>query len=151
MEKISITKEFSFEAAHRLLHHLGECSNIHGHSYRVLITINRPMKPFELDGLGMIIDFTKIKETAGEWIQKNLDHAIIIHEKDELLANALIYMEQRGGSLMKHFFTIGNPTAENLALLIYEKINAEFYQTDYHVSNVKVYETQTAYAEVKDV
>lgn len=151
MKTIHATKIFRFEAAHRLLNYIGPCSNIHGHSYEVHITIAKAHDETDsgLDNKGMVIDFAEIKRKAGQFIRDNFDHAILLHEKDPFV-DALIYFEERKKENLKKFLFKGNPTAENIALFLQDKIDVEFFETYYHVVEIKVYETVSSYAEVHE-
>ncbi|MHA1867546.1 MAG: 6-pyruvoyl trahydropterin synthase family protein [Candidatus Heimdallarchaeaceae archaeon] len=74
----SITKEFTFEAAHKLnLDYESECSSLHGHSYRVQIEIHAR----KLNRNGMIIDFKELN-CIKEYVNENWDHATIISKND---------------------------------------------------------------------
>lgn len=75
-----LTLRLKFDAAHRLMHHRGKCSNLHGHTWRVEIVV---------EGLidrksGMIIDFADLKEVLGEVVDM-YDHTVILNKKDPLL------------------------------------------------------------------
>ena len=76
----SIEKKFKFEATHRLncLDYDSPCKNIHGHSYKVFMTI----KAGSLNDQGMIIDFTKLKEFQ-KFLDLKYDHACIVESSDE--------------------------------------------------------------------
>lgn len=65
-----ITKEFTFDAAHKLSNHKGKCKNLHGHTYKLHVTIKG--KP---NGDGMIIDFSDIKNIVKKYILEKLDHS----------------------------------------------------------------------------
>ena len=74
----SVTKTFEFEASHKLmLSYKSPCSRIHGHSYKVEVTI----KDKKLNEEGMIIDFTELK-VIKEWVMENWDHALIMSKFD---------------------------------------------------------------------
>lgn len=72
--RATLTKEFKFEAAHTLPNHDGKCARPHGHSYRVVLSIEGEVKP--ADGSpeeGMVMDFSNVKE-AWKAIESTLDH-----------------------------------------------------------------------------
>src|SRR5712671_4355896 len=107
-DMISCTRRFEFDAAHRVLGHKGNCRHLHGHRYSVEVTISVN----ELDALGMVIDFADLKELVGGWINKYLDHNILLNT-DDLVLPHLIHEERRP-------YLMGcNPTAENIAREIY--------------------------------
>ena len=104
-----VTKEIHFCYGHRLLNYSGKCKNFHGHNGKVEVQIASA----KLDKRGMVRDFTEIKQILQTWIDQNLDHRMILHEKDPLLS-----VLQKAGEpvyLLPH-----NPTGENIAQLIYE-------------------------------
>ncbi|MBQ2843320.1 MAG: 6-carboxytetrahydropterin synthase [Alistipes sp.] len=79
MAKIRLTKEFSFEAAHALGGYDGPCREIHGHSYRLFVTIKGepstdPMNPKQ----GMVMDFGVLKKIVHEEIISRFDHALVL-------------------------------------------------------------------------
>ena len=65
-----VRRRFEFEAAHQLPHHPGKCRRLHGHSYRLLVTVDRPV-----DGLtGLALDFGDLKRVVQERVVDVLDH-----------------------------------------------------------------------------
>ena len=70
-----ITKSFRFEAAHHLPGHRGKCANVHGHSYRLEITLRGPIKevPGQSDD-GMVMDFGELSQMVRYSILERLDH-----------------------------------------------------------------------------
>ena len=79
MAIIRLTKEFSFEAAHALGGYDGPCREIHGHSYRLFVTIKGepstdPMNPKQ----GMVMDFGVLKKIVHEEIISRFDHALVL-------------------------------------------------------------------------
>ena len=86
MAQIRITKEFSFEAAHMLKGYDGLCKNIHGHSYRLAVTIiGQVISDINSPKLGMVMDFGDLKCMIKSSIVDLFDHALILHSsmKDE--------------------------------------------------------------------
>lgn len=105
----SVTKEIYFCYGHRLLNYTGKCRNLHGHNGRVEIELAAE----KLDPLGMVIDFDKIKSVIKDWIDRNLDHRMILNEKDSFVPVLRKRKEP-------YFLIPCNPTAENIAKAIYE-------------------------------
>lgn len=92
-----ITKEFTMDCCHRLVGYQGDCANWHGHTYRIIVEIASE----ELDELGMVVDFSKIKK--------------MVHGKyDHMNINDCPEFELADGGV--------NPTAENMARIIWETI-----------------------------
>jgi 6-pyruvoyltetrahydropterin/6-carboxytetrahydropterin synthase len=104
-----VTREIDFCYGHRLLNYAGKCRHLHGHNGRAVITLEAA----GLDGRGMVLDFSEIKQVVSRWIDEQLDHRMILH-RDDPVAPVL----QRMGEPLYLMDT--NPTAENLARLIFQ-------------------------------
>lgn len=104
-----VTREIDFCYGHRLLNYEGKCRHLHGHNGRAVIALEAP----ELDRLGMVMDFTRIKQVVTAWIDETLDHKMLLHRDDPVLA----YLQQQGEPV---FVLDVNPTAENIARLIFD-------------------------------
>jgi 6-pyruvoyltetrahydropterin/6-carboxytetrahydropterin synthase len=79
MSIIRVTKEFRFEAAHALIGYDGVCSNIHGHSYELSVTVQgNPIPDAGSPKNGMVIDFTDLKKIVMKDIIDLFDHALIL-------------------------------------------------------------------------
>src|SRR5688572_13729673 len=109
-----VAKELFFCYGHRLLNYDGKCRNLHGHNGRAVITIAAP----ELDGLGMVMDFTHIKSVVGGWIDTELDHRMLLHRDDPVLP----YLKKMAEPVV---VLDVNPTAENIAKMIYDYSRAQ--------------------------
>jgi len=121
-----ITQQIDFCYGHRLLNYVGKCRNLHGHNGRVQISLEAE----SLDDRGMLVDFTDIKKSISTWIDDELDHRMILHEDDP----ALPMLRE----LNEPVFVIqSNPTAENIARLIFEFAAAEKFP----VADVTLWET----------
>jgi len=108
MFRVSCEVEFCY--GHRLLNYDGKCCHLHGHNGKAVITLETP----RLDERGMVIDFTDIKRVVNRWIDDNLDHRMILSENDP----AVPALTELGEPL---FLMDGNPTAENIARLIFDR------------------------------
>src|SRR3954451_16528298 len=97
-----VTREISFCYGHRLLHYDGKCRHLHGHNGRAVITLEAG----QLDALGMVVDFAKLKEGVGGWIDTALDQKRLLHKDAPLRP----YLRQQGEPV---FVMDVNPTAEN--------------------------------------
>lgn len=133
----SVTKSFHFCAAHRLHDYEGKCSNIHGHNYKVEITLESPELVKD-----MVVDFGDMTRTIGKWIDDKLDHALLICRKDETLLSLL------GEENMKSFRMNDKTTAENIARLIFQECNNVLRRDReaLFVRKVVVWETETCCA-----
>lgn len=121
-----ICRELRFCYGHRLLNYDGKCRYLHGHNGRVLITLAAE----RLDPLGMVVDFSHLKQRIGGWIDAHLDHKMILHRRDPLVP----LLQAQGEPL---YLLDDNPTAENLARLLYE-VTA---QQGFPVVEVRLWET----------
>ena len=80
MGKVRITKEFKFEMAHALHGYDGLCANIHGHSYRLWVTVRGDVKKENKHIKdGMVMDFTDIKAIIKPTIIKKYDHSLVLN------------------------------------------------------------------------
>lgn len=135
--KYEITKEFHFEAAHRLhRNYTGKCTNNHGHSWLVRVHLTGT----SLDDKDMLIDFQEIKALK-HWVDEELDHATLLWEDDPMCE----YIRQTGQRI---FVTKKNPTSEHLAEVVLAKAIELFNNSRIQVSCVEVNETCTTGAKV---
>ena len=105
----NVSKEIHFCYGHRLLNYNGKCAHPHGHNGKIEIELESKT----LDKRGMVYDFGDIKEIIQKWIDKNLDHQMILKKGDPLIKIL--------GDLGEPYFQMGdNPTAESLAKLIFQ-------------------------------
>lgn len=104
-----VSREIDFCYGHRLLNYDGKCRYLHGHNGRAVITIEAPT----LDDRGMVLDFSDIKRVVAAWIDDNLDHRMLLHKDDP----AVPMLRQMNEPM---YLLDTNPTAENIAKLIYE-------------------------------
>jgi 6-pyruvoyltetrahydropterin/6-carboxytetrahydropterin synthase len=105
-----VTREIEFCYGHRLLNYGGKCRHLHGHNGRAVIVLEAA----NLDPQGMLVDFSEIKRKVQGWIDENLDHNMLLCRDDPILP----VLEARGERV---FVMDCNPTAENIARLIYER------------------------------
>src|SRR6266571_322320 len=104
-----VSCEIHFCYGHRLLNYDGKCRHLHGHNGRAVITLAAP----QLDALGMVMDFSRIKRVVSTWIDETLDHKMLLHQDDPVLP----FLRQQGEPV---YVMDVNPTAENIARLIYD-------------------------------
>jgi 6-pyruvoyltetrahydropterin/6-carboxytetrahydropterin synthase len=108
-----VTQELAFCYGHRLLGYPGKCARLHGHNARVLVTLRSE----KLDDQGMVADFDSVQRRMRSFIDEQLDHQLLLHEDDPLVAT----LRSAGESFRTLRFA---PTAENLARLIFEYAEA---------------------------
>jgi 6-pyruvoyltetrahydropterin/6-carboxytetrahydropterin synthase len=126
-----VTREIEFCYGHRLLNYDGKCRHLHGHNGRAVITLQGSV----LDHRGMLVDFAEIKAKVQAWIDENLDHNMLLCRVDPLLPVLL----DRGERV---FVMDDNPTAENIARLIYDQAA----QAGLPVVKVVLWETEHCYS-----
>lgn len=140
MAKIRITKEFNFEMAHALHNYDGLCKHIHGHSYKLFVTvIGTPCKDENNPKLGMVIDFGELKKIVNQQIVNIYDHALVISQK----AREVIPKHQMFEKTMVVNY---QPTSENMLIHFAEKIQKELPKK-VKLHSIKLYETATSFAE----
>lgn len=133
------TTRIEFDTAHRVIGHQFKCKYLHGHRFALEVTARAP----ELDDLGMVVDFGILRSRVKEWIDKNFDHNVILHQKDRPLGD---YISSHTGQVV--YYLNANPTAENLAFHLKTDIIPKLF-TDYsfEVVKVKLYETPNCFVE----
>lgn len=142
MAKIRITKEFSFEMAHALWNYNGICRNIHGHSYKLFVTIiGEPISNLESNKNGMLMDFSELKALVKTGVIDYYDHSLILSKNSpsELLNSVKQIFE-------KFHIVDYQPTCEFLVLDIAQRIS-EKLPSELKLYSIRLNETATAYAE----
>jgi len=142
MDKVRVTKEFNFEMAHALWNYDGACKNIHGHSYRLFVTIlGTPISDENNVKFGMVLDFKDLKEIVNRNIVQTLDHSLIVYKK--AAGESLDSVKKMYEKVYVYDF---QPTCENLIQYI-AGILKEKLPRDLSLHSLKLYETATSYAE----
>lgn len=152
-----ITARHTFEAAHRLRRHNGACRNIHGHSYKLEVSVQGELQT-EGPKSGMIVDFKSLKTVIKDIIDVGtfmgnrmtpFDHSIMLHQDDPLYE--VLNTELPGGERVRVIGMIEEPTAEYMAELLAGLIvpQLQYYGLDVYLSSVKVWETEKNFAEWK--
>ena len=114
---ITVTKTVKFDAAHVLTNHQGLCKNLHGHTYRVDISVSQP----EDDGRDMVIDFKDLKGIATEVICDRFDHAFVYNTESAGEREIAAVVEKNG---MRTVAIPFRSTAENLAKMFFGELKA---------------------------
>jgi len=142
MAKIRVTKFYDFEMAHALWNYDGLCKNIHGHSYKLYVTvIGEPISNENELKNGMVIDFGDLKRIVKTQIVDQFDHSLVVYKNaPHLKLLELNEMYER------HHVVNFQPTAENL-VLHFVNIIKPLLPTEVKLKNVKLYETASSYAE----
>ena len=143
MSKIRITKQFSFETGHALYGYDGKCKNVHGHSYKLSVTvIGTPISDRDNVKFGMVIDFSDLKKIVKEDIVDIFDHATVFNATTPHIELAE-ELKSRGHEVILVDY---QPTSENMVIDFAEKIKRRLPS---HVSlhSLRLQETETSFAE----
>lgn len=142
MSKIRVTKEFAFETAHALWNYDGPCRNVHGHSYKLFVTLKG--EPLDEPGNpknGMVIDFGDLKKLVNREVVKVFDHSVVISNKFD--KEKLEALEKMFGNVLVVDY---QPTCENLVTDIAGRIKSKL-AGNMCLHSLRLYETATSYAE----
>ena len=115
-----ISAEYSFAAGHALRGYKGKCENVHGHNYKVQVTVAGE----RLNSIGLLMDFVDLRAAIKTLVDR-LDHRFL----NELPP-----------------FDVLNPSAENMAKYFYDGLEPKVREQGNRVSEVKVWETDTTSA-----
>ncbi|GAA4057305.1 6-carboxytetrahydropterin synthase [Flavobacterium koreense] len=143
MSKIRITKQFSFETGHALYGYDGKCKNVHGHSYKLSVTvIGTPISDSNNVKFGMVIDFSDLKKIVREEIVDVFDHATVFNKNTPHVELAE-ELKNRG-----HHVILVNyqPTSENMVIDFAKKIQDRL-PNNIQLHSLKLQETESSFAE----
>ncbi|WP_130735817.1 6-carboxytetrahydropterin synthase [Flavobacterium sp. J27] len=143
MSKIRITKQFSFETGHALYGYDGKCKNVHGHSYKLSVTvIGMPITDTSNVKFGMVIDFTDLKKIVKEEIVDLFDHATVFNKNTPHIELAE-ELSNRGHHVILVEY---QPTSENMVIDFAKKIRHRL-PFGIKLHSLKLQETETSFAE----
>lgn len=143
MPKIRITKQFTFETGHALFGYDGKCKNVHGHSYKLAVTvIGSPIEDTNNVKYGMVIDFGDLKKIVKEEIVDNFDHATVFNKNTPHIELAK-ELEQRGHHVILVEY---QPTSENMVIDFANKIKDRL-PDGIELYSLRLQETESSYAE----
>lgn len=143
MNTIRVTKEFTFETGHALYGYDGKCRNVHGHSYKLSVTvIGTPLSGPQEVKLGMVIDFGDLKKIVKEQVVDPFDHATVFNKNTPHIELAQ-ELESRGHKIILADY---QPTCENMVIDFAEKIDSKLPDS-IQLHSLQLRETDTAYAE----
>lgn len=143
MANIRITKMFSFETGHALYGYDGKCRNVHGHSYKLSVTvIGQPIGDNENVKFGMVIDFGDLKKIVKEEIVDVFDHATVFNKNTPHVELAK-ELSDRGHSVLLVDY---QPTSEMMVIDFAAKIKARLPE-NIKLHSLKLQETDTSFAE----
>ena len=143
MTKIRITKQFSFETGHALYGYDGKCKNVHGHSYKLSVTvIGSPIEDRSNVKFGMVIDFSDLKKIVKEEIVDIFDHATVFNETTPHIELAK-ELKSRGHEVILVDY---QPTSENMVIDFSNKIK-NLLPENIKLHSLRLQETETSFAE----
>ncbi|MBA1335699.1 MAG: 6-carboxy-5,6,7,8-tetrahydropterin synthase [Firmicutes bacterium] len=114
-KRILLTKTFTFDSAHRLEDYEGKCSRLHGHTYRLEVTVCGSR-----DYRGMVVDFGEMKDIVEKAVIIDFDHCLLNDVMEE------------------------NPTAENLCAVIWNRLINVFEEKGLQLFRIVLWETPTS-------
>ncbi|MBU2907210.1 MULTISPECIES: 6-carboxytetrahydropterin synthase [Arenibacter] len=143
MGNIRITKQFNFETGHALFGYDGKCRNVHGHSYKLSVTvIGRPITDVAHVKLGMVIDFGDLKKIVKEEIVDQFDHATVFNKNTPHVELAQELTDRGHNVILANY----QPTSENMVLDFADRIKARLPK-NISLHSLKLQETDTSFAE----
>ncbi|MEZ8002312.1 MAG: 6-carboxytetrahydropterin synthase [Patiriisocius sp.] len=143
MSSIRITKKFTFETGHALYGYDGKCRNVHGHSYKLFVTvIGNPIADSSHVKFGMVIDFSDLKKIVKEEIVDVFDHATVFNKNTPHVELAK-ELSDRGHSVLLVDY---QPTSEMMVIDFAEKIKQRLPKQT-QLFSLRLQETATSYAE----
>lgn len=142
----SVTKEFTFDCAHMLEGHPGLCRNLHGHTYKLCVTVSK-VRDLQDD---MVVDFSNLKEIVTDKIISRFDHAVILNtnSKDVFEQDliTLVQLHNKKWVPVKY-----RPTAENMIEDFHKELFRPLKDIGVSIQRLRLYETPTNYAEMENI
>lgn len=143
MSKIRITKQFTFETGHALYGYDGKCKNVHGHSYKLSVTvIGSPISDVNNVKYGMVIDFTDLKKIVKEEVVDQFDHATVFNQNTPHIELAKELKSRDHHVILVDY----QPTSENMVIDFAERI-AKRLPANINLFSLKLQETESSFAE----
>lgn len=143
MKNVRITKEFTFETGHALYGYDGKCRNVHGHSYKLAVTvIGTPIDQLGHVKHGMVIDFTDLKKIIKEEIVDPFDHATVFNKNTPHVELAKELSERGHDVILVDY----QPTSEMMIIDFANKIQKRL-PANISLHHLRLRETETSYAE----
>ena len=143
MSKIRITKQFSFETGHALYGYDGKCKNVHGHSYKLSVTVfGTPISDTSNVKYGMVIDFSDLKKIVKSEIVDVFDHATVFNKNTPHVELAK-ELEIRGHNVLLVDY---QPTSEMMVIDFAGKIK-KYLPENIQLHSLRLQETESSFAE----
>ena len=142
MPKIRVTKIFEFDTAHALHNYDGLCSNIHGHTYKLHVTvIGEPISDITSPKYGMVVDFGVLKNKIKENLIDKFDHSLIVSNNEDTK-----FIETNKQIFKRVHIVDFQPTVENI-VAHFAEIISPLLPDGIKLFSLKLYETSTSFAE----
>lgn len=143
MSKIRITKQFSFETGHALYGYDGKCKNVHGHSYKLFVTvIGTPISDTTNVKYGMVIDFSDLKKIVKGEIVDVFDHATVFNKNTPHVELAKELADRGHNVLLVDY----QPTSEMMVIDFAVKIKKHLPE-NIQLFSLRLQETDSSFAE----
>ena len=142
---MKVTKEVTFDSAHMLSNYQGKCENLHGHTYKLQVSIDAPLQA-EGNEKDMVVDFNTLKAVIDE-VVGSFDHAIIFSDEAERNEAEEALMDWADKYDMNYIVVTGKSTSENIATYIKSMLSVHFEHVAMSDIGVRIWETPTSFAE----
>jgi len=143
---MDITRRLEFDAGHRIPDHKSQCRHLHGHRYAIEITLSGNVIDKAGDAAnGMVMDFSLVKQLAMEHLVEAWDHAFLAFAGDTAIVDFLTSLPDHKTVVLDRV-----PTAENLARIAFERLDAVYrntYANHLRLERIRLYETPNCWAD----
>lgn len=145
---MEISRIFEFDAGHRIPNHSSECRNLHGHRYKLELTLEgNILEDSGASHEGMVLDFSDIKIITNKMIDQ-VDHSFIVYNKDEEMIKFLKLSDS------KYTVLPNIPTVENIAQYLLEKLKPNFeatYNQSLVIKKITLWETPNCFVTLDNI
>ncbi len=138
-----ITRRLEFDSGHRIPNHKSQCRHLHGHRYAIEVTLcGRIVETEGASDQGMVMDYSEVKLIAQREVVEPWDHAFLVYRHDTEVLNFL-------QSIPGHKTVVLDvpPTAENLAAIAFEILDAAYAKSGIRLDRVRLFETPNNWAD----
>ena len=141
-----ITRRLEFDAGHRIPDHQSQCRHLHGHRYAIEVTLSGSIIDKAGDAAnGMVMDFSQVKQLAMAHLVDAWDHAFLAFAGDRAVIDFLATLSGHKTVVLDRV-----PTAENLARIAFDRLDAVYrdtYGNHLQLERVRLYETPNCWAD----
>jgi len=142
---MQITRLFEFDSGHRIPNHNSKCRNMHGHRYKLELTLSgKVLETPEESWEGMVLDFADVKKLTLQFLD-TMDHAFLVYKGDRQLLDFLATTDS------KYVVVPQIPTVENLVRFIDDNLQPVFaktYNDSLRIKSLKLWETPNCFAQI---